>query len=127
MNEDVGAGGIFDFPVGTDMIEMPMGVDNIFYFQCIIGQGTQDTVRISSRIDDDSFFGFRTSTNKTVRHQRTDRQFFNNQNILLLRNPLFYLFYKLDKAGDLRLRFRMNKLIEPFFGKRILQIRYNIK
>lgn len=62
-----------------DVVEMGMGMEQILGFQTQFGEATDDVIHITARIDNKCFARLRTSDDRAVTAQRTDRKAFLNQ------------------------------------------------
>jgi hypothetical protein len=83
MNEDGSAGNLMHSLIGTDMIHMAMGVDNIFDGQVGFGQSMQNSISFFAGINNHRLQCFLTAQNKTVCLDRPDSQCFYNHIFLL--------------------------------------------
>jgi len=90
MDENFGPGGVFELLITADVIEMAMGVDNIFQGQSGPSQGKQNPVCLIPGIDDCGYLCLLAPDNETISHEGTQRQFVNDQFPALLGSVCFH-------------------------------------
>lgn len=83
MDHQGGSGGLLDFFVGADMIEMTMGVDDAFDGQIQGGKLQKNFSRFRAGVDDSGFSGSLTSEDEAIGHDRPDDKRFNDHDVLL--------------------------------------------
>ena len=77
VNQQLGTGRRDQKPVGPDMIEMSVGVDDGLQMQAFLLQKLKDSLPVITGIDDHRLPGFGTGDDETVDLQRSDRDRFD--------------------------------------------------